>query len=162
MLSRVRLFATPRTVAHQAPLSMGFSRQEYLNGFLFPPPGDRPDPGIKPGSLASVALGGRFFTSNAAWKVHKNNKCAVSSGADLLFTHIIYQIRSDQSCPTLCDPMNHSTLKNVLRCLRACEVALPELGSWNPRLGRHLCEEQRGVGDCRTVPQASLLASVAS
>ena len=133
MLSRVRLFATPRTVAHQAPLSMGFSRQEYLNGFLFPPPGDLPDPGIKPGSLASVALGGRFFTSNAAWKVHKNNKCAVSSGADLLFTHIIYQIRSDQSCPTLCDPMNHSTLKNVLRCLRACEVALPELGSWNPR-----------------------------
>ena len=38
----------PRTVAHQAPLSMGFSRQEYWNGLPFPSPGDLPDPGIKP------------------------------------------------------------------------------------------------------------------
>ena len=51
-LSRVRLFATPRTVAYQAPLSMGFSRQEYCSGFPFPSPGDLPDPGIKPGSPA--------------------------------------------------------------------------------------------------------------
>ena len=49
-LSRVRLFATPSTVAHQAPLSMGFSRQEYWSGLLFPSPGDLPDPGIEPGS----------------------------------------------------------------------------------------------------------------
>ena len=48
LLSRVRLFATPRTVAYQAPLSMGFSRQEYWNGLPFPSPGDLPDPGIKP------------------------------------------------------------------------------------------------------------------
>ena len=40
-------FATPRTVAHQAPLSMGFSRQEYWSGLPCPPPGDLPDPGIK-------------------------------------------------------------------------------------------------------------------
>ena len=46
-LSRVRLFATSWTVAHQAPLSMGFSRQEYWSGLLCPPPGDLPDPGIK-------------------------------------------------------------------------------------------------------------------
>ena len=52
-LSRVRLFATPWTVAHQAPLSMGFSRQEYCSGLLFPSPGDLPDPGIKPGSPSS-------------------------------------------------------------------------------------------------------------
>ena len=49
-LSRVRLFATPWTVAHQARPSMEFSRQEYWSGLLFPFPGDFPDPGIKPGS----------------------------------------------------------------------------------------------------------------
>ena len=51
-LSCVQLFATPWTVAHQAPLSLGFSRQEYWSGSPFPSPGDLPDPGIKPGSLA--------------------------------------------------------------------------------------------------------------
>ena len=50
-LSRVRLFVTPWTVAHQAPPSMEFSRQEYLSGLPFPSPGDLPDPGIEPGSL---------------------------------------------------------------------------------------------------------------
>ena len=49
-LSRVRLFATLWTVAHQAPLSMGFSRQEYWSGLPFPPPGDLPDPGTEPRS----------------------------------------------------------------------------------------------------------------
>ena len=49
-LSRVGLFATPWTIAYQAPLSMGFSRQEYWSGLPFPSPGDLPDPGIKPGS----------------------------------------------------------------------------------------------------------------
>ena len=46
-LSRVRLFATPWTVAYQAPPSMGFSRQEYWSGLPFPSPGDLPDPGIE-------------------------------------------------------------------------------------------------------------------
>ena len=50
--SRVRLFTTPRTVARQAPLSMGFSRQEYWSGLPFPPPGDLPDPGMEPTSLS--------------------------------------------------------------------------------------------------------------
>ena len=49
-LSRVRLFATPWTVAHQASPSMRFSRQEYWSGLPFPSPGDLPDPGIEPGS----------------------------------------------------------------------------------------------------------------
>ena len=47
-LSRVRLFATPWTVAYQAPPSMGFFRQEYWSGLPFPSPGDLPSPGIKP------------------------------------------------------------------------------------------------------------------
>ena len=51
-LSRVRLFATPWTIAYQAPLSMGFSRQEYWSGLPFPSPRDLPNPGIKPGSPA--------------------------------------------------------------------------------------------------------------
>ena len=54
-LSRVRLFATPWTVAYQAPLSMGFSRQECWSGLPFPSPGDLPDPGIKPRSPALQA-----------------------------------------------------------------------------------------------------------
>ena len=49
-LSRARLFATLWTVAYQAPLSMGFSRQEYWSGLPFPSPGDLPDPGIEPRS----------------------------------------------------------------------------------------------------------------
>ena len=48
-VSRVRLFATLWTVAHQGPLSMGFSRQEYCSGLPFPSPGDLPNPGIEPG-----------------------------------------------------------------------------------------------------------------
>ena len=51
-LSCIRLFATPWTVAYQAPPSMGFSRQEYWSGLPFPSPGDLPDPGIEPGSPA--------------------------------------------------------------------------------------------------------------
>ena len=50
--SRVQLFATPWTVAHQAPLSIGFSRQEYWSGLPFPSPGNLPNPGIEPGSPA--------------------------------------------------------------------------------------------------------------
>ena len=55
LLSCVRLFATPWTVAYQAPPSMGFSRQECWSGLPFPSPGDLPDPGIEPGSPALQA-----------------------------------------------------------------------------------------------------------
>ena len=54
--SQVQLFATPWTVARQAPLSMGFSRQEYWSGLPCPPPGDLPDPRIKSSSPAAPAL----------------------------------------------------------------------------------------------------------
>ena len=66
--SHIELFATLRTVALQAHLSMGFSRQEYRSGLPCPPLGDLPDPGIKPASLMSPALAGRFFTTSATWK----------------------------------------------------------------------------------------------
>ena len=63
--SRVWLFEIPRTVAHQAPLSMGFSRQEYRSGLPFPPPGNLPKPGIE---LESPALAGGFFTISTTWE----------------------------------------------------------------------------------------------
>ena len=61
-------FATPWTVAHQAPLSMGFSRQEYWSGLPCPPPGDLPNPGTEPRSLSSPEFAGTFFTT--AWEAH--------------------------------------------------------------------------------------------
>ena len=63
--SHVQLFATLQTVTCQAPLSMGFSRQENWNELPFPPPGDFSNPQIKPVSLISPALTGGFFTMSA-------------------------------------------------------------------------------------------------
>ena len=57
------LFATPQTIAHQVPLSLGFSRQEYWNGLPFPLPGPLPLSGIEPMSPVSPALAGRFCTT---------------------------------------------------------------------------------------------------
>ena len=63
--SRGQLFVTLWTTAHQSPLSMEFSRQEYWSGLPFPPPGDLPDPGIELMSLVSPAWAGGFFTTSA-------------------------------------------------------------------------------------------------
>ena len=63
--SHILLSVTPWTVAHQSPLSMGFSRQEYWSGLPFPSPGDLPNPGIELVSLIHAALAGRFFTTSA-------------------------------------------------------------------------------------------------
>ena len=81
--SCVQLFAAPWTVAHQAPLPMEFSRQEYWNGVAFPPPMDLPNSGIKPMSLASPTLAGGFFTTSASWEISytymQTQKCIYSS-----------------------------------------------------------------------------------
>ena len=58
----------PWTVACQASLSMGFSRQEYWSELPCPPPGDIPEPGIEPASLMSPALAGKFFIISASWE----------------------------------------------------------------------------------------------
>ena len=70
-------YVTLWTVARQAPLSVGFSRQEYWRGLPCPPPGDLPDPGIKPASLMFPALLGGFFTTSVTWEVQ-----------DLLYSYI--------------------------------------------------------------------------
>ena len=82
--SCVQACATLWTAGHQAPVSMGFSRQEHWSGLPCPPPEDLPDPGTEPTSLTSPVLAGRFFTTAAA------------------------AAKSLQSCPTLCDPRGGS------------------------------------------------------
>ena len=80
--SRVCLFATPWTVAHQALLSMEFSRQEYWSGLPFPPPEDLPDPGIEPTSLA-LQVGFFFLTTELTGKPR---------GGILLFKKLMFQL----------------------------------------------------------------------
>jgi len=70
VLSHVQFFATPWSVARQAPLSMEFPRQGYWSGMSCPPPGDLPDPGIEPASVASPALASGFFTTGATWEAN--------------------------------------------------------------------------------------------
>ena len=67
--SCIQLFVTLWTIAPQAPLSMGFSKQEYWSGFPCPPPGDLSDPGIEPEYLKSHALVGGFITTSTTWEI---------------------------------------------------------------------------------------------
>ena len=66
--SHPRLFATLWTVACQAPLSLGFSRQGYWSGLSSPPPGNLPHPGTEPTSIKSLESAGGFFTTSATWE----------------------------------------------------------------------------------------------
>ena len=66
--SHIQLFVTVWTVALQAPLSMGFSKQEYWSELPYPHPGNLPGPGIEPVSLTSPALAGGFFTTSDTWE----------------------------------------------------------------------------------------------
>ena len=94
-LSHVRLFVTQWTVAYQAPLSKGFSRQEYWSGLPFPSLGDLPDPGIEP---RSPTLQADALTSEPPGKIidtRDASKVAAAAAA-----------KSLQSCRTLCDPID--------------------------------------------------------
>ena len=125
----VRFFATPWTAAEQAPLSMEFSRQEYWSGLPFPTRGDLPDPGIKPVSLTSPALAGRFFTLAppgkplvCAFFAFVTTSTPASVRQSLFYTlscTLLFPLNPDsaaaavaakllQSRPTLCDPIDGS------------------------------------------------------
>ena len=107
-LSRVSLSMTPWTVAHQAPLSMVFSRQEYWSALPFPPPGDLPDPGIEPPSPASPALSGRYFTIRGKpFFLHTQSEIKQIS-MPLRNYHAAATAKSLQSCLTLWDPMDRN------------------------------------------------------
>ena len=89
-------------VAHQAVLSMGFSRQEYWSGLPCPPPGVLPNPGIKPSPLMSPALAGGLFTISATWEA------------------LVMSWYQSLSCVQLCDPMDCSLpVSSVLGLLQA-------------------------------------------
>ena len=79
--SHIQLFVTLRTAACQAPLSMGFSSQEYRSGLPFSLPGDLPDPGVDPKSPASPAWPGRFFTTEPSEKPSRK------SNASQMYSH---------------------------------------------------------------------------
>ena len=72
--SYVWLFATPWKVAHQAPLSTGFSRQEYWSGLPCPPARELPDPGIQPEPLTSPASANGFFTTSSTWEAWRRSQ----------------------------------------------------------------------------------------
>ena len=91
-----RLFVTPWTVAHQASLSMVFSRQEYWSGLPSSTPGDLPKTGTEPTSLMSPALAGRFFTASTIWEAPKKGMKVKAKVA--------------QSCLTLYDPIEYTIL----------------------------------------------------
>ena len=122
LLSRVRLFVTPWTVSHQAPLSMEFFRQEYWSVLPLPSPLDLPDPGIKPGS---PALQADTLPSEPPWKPHtsmwymggaaNNNehilvwsKSFKSWNSSTILWYFSQFSSVAQSCPTLCDPTDCS------------------------------------------------------
>ena len=86
-----RLSVTPRTAARQAPLSMGFSRQEYWRGFPFPPPGDHPHPGTELVSPASPALASRFFTTVLPEKASAKAQSYLSSSLSPFPGFCIYE-----------------------------------------------------------------------
>ena len=84
LLSHVWLFAAPLTVAHQGLLPKKFSRPEYRNGVPFLTPGDLPDPGIEPTSLASPTLAGRFFITSTTWEACLGSPPGIRKASDIL------------------------------------------------------------------------------
>ena len=89
-------FVTPQTVARQAPLSKGFSRQEYWSGLTFPPPGDLPDPGIGPHLLRFLHCQVDFFfffnhciTLEVPLKEKKKNHTIISINAGKAFDEMV-------------------------------------------------------------------------
>ena len=96
--SCVWLFATLWTIAYQAPLSMGFSRQEYWSGLSCPPPGDLPYPGIEPTSLKSPALACRFFTTSTTWEAQTLGRIFKFNVGSLLNEYVIVLFSEKRQC----------------------------------------------------------------
>ena len=123
--SRVRLFATLWTVAHQDPLSMGFSRQEYWNGLSCPPPGDLPNPRIEPASLMSPTLTGEFFTGTTYGRIHHFLPDGFNWALDLLTLMLWSLISQIQSGIYILEPLASQTLEG-----ESLEILLPLSAVW--------------------------------
>ena len=117
--SRAWLFGTLWAVAHQSPLSMGFSRQEYWSGLPCPPPGDLPNPEIKPTTLMSPALAGGFFTTSTTWEAHSMGEGKI--------------------IPTSLPDLNQGQRTAVNLCLASCKIlASVHTESWSGLFSCHL------------------------
>jgi len=117
-----RLFATPWTIALQAPLSVGFSRQEYWSGLPFLPLGEFPDSEIEPASGMSPALAGGFFTTSTTWEAPNNMQMKYSLLGSYLSIHscpntrIIGIQRKSEGKESFRSPC-HSALEMSITCL---------------------------------------------
>ena len=134
LVSRVQFFATPGTVAFQAPLSMGFSRQGYWSGLPCPSPGDLPNPGIKPRSSALRV---------DSLPAELPGKPPVSFYSRILISHEnegarMCVLNRFQLCLTLCDPLNCSPPDSCVHGILQARILewvaiLPSRGSSQPR-----------------------------
>ena len=128
--SHVRLFATLWTVVFQAPLSIGFPRQEYSSGLLFPSPGNLPEPA----SLRYPALGGRFFPTSTTWEAHRRSNLPAIFLSPVwenisLFVRLIYSFPQMLSAPRRPPPtifnciLFSTTIFSIFlfRCLSFCQ-----------------------------------------
>ena len=106
--SCVWLFETLWTLAHQAPLAMGFSRQEYHSGLPCPPPGDLPDTGIEPATLTSPALAGEFFVTGSCWEALKCNYVFFMTSSPLLIPLVHRTPCRSSMIPKPCAVTSHS------------------------------------------------------
>ena len=100
VLCHVRLSLAPCTVAHQAPLSMGFPRQEYWSELPFPPQGDFPNPGIKPMSPVSSALADGCFTTEPSGKPMEQEVASVKESIEMTYSNCFWHL-SPQSFNSL-------------------------------------------------------------
>ena len=124
-LSRVQLCVTPWTVAIQAPLSTGFSRQEHWSVFPCPPPGDLHDPAIKPASLTSPALAGGFFTTESSRKPSDSISALTSFESPKLFLVALGTAKAmhHNYWTRALEPANSTTKEPVCSATAACESA---------------------------------------
>ena len=150
MLHCVWLFLIPRTIATQAPLCMGFSRQEHWSGLPFPSPGHLPHPGIEPVFPVSPAFTGGFFTTSANWEAHLwvrgNTMFTHNCWHNLTTGHWLGPCHTVLSRVQLCNPMDcsspGSSVHKILqaRILEWVSISSSRAFSWpRDRTGSLLC-----------------------
>ena len=141
LLSHIWLFVTPWTVAHQAPLSTEFSRQQYCGGLPFPSPGDHPDPGIEPGSPSlqadSLPLShqGRLVFISKIMKEKLQTICENPSINSQQLANL--GIKFTACCLQVLCPFNHNILSLCpLFVLNRCVMKYTKLTSYFERIKR--------------------------
>ena len=135
--SCVQLFATPWTVAHQAPLSMGFSWQEYWSGWPCLPPWDLPNSGFEPISLTSPALVDGFFTTSATWGIHKATLVFPDTGSEVKSLSRVRLFASPWTGAHLAPLSMDSSRKEYwsrLPCPASGNLPNPGMEPWSPAL----------------------------